>query len=334
MRRTRLSPRRLAMSFSGGVPPVLDFRDLLHTSGTCSSSNSPPSRGQFTGGHTITVSNGSVTTSCLAGTGLPGDTGGRKMLFGTAGLSSAFGVTPDYVCPDFFVLPNGGFINWGEGSNTLTYPALPTDGRTSLNRQGFDNLVTGPATPQNFAGVIGTAPVATTPAYQGMWWAGAPESGWGINTAHQGDILFATGLPTARTATASGSSSQALCGTSTGATSSLVRGPPFNAVPFDPARSATNVGNDLRSRVPLPARLIHGERHLADQADHLLVLAHPNRTAGARRAPSPTSRTLVPPGGSSRAGVQHHTKDRCSSLVHHDALTGKGRGRHAWRSAA
>ncbi len=33
-----------------------------------------------------------------------------------------------------------------------------------------------------------------TPSYQGLWWrspAGA-ESGWGVNLAHQGDILFAT----------------------------------------------------------------------------------------------------------------------------------------------
>ncbi|HXF79596.1 MAG TPA: YncE family protein [Usitatibacter sp.] len=27
---------------------------------------------------------------------------------------------------------------------------------------------------------------------QGLWWGGAPESGWGINLTHQGDTLFAT----------------------------------------------------------------------------------------------------------------------------------------------
>ncbi|MEO8675761.1 MAG: S8 family peptidase, partial [Casimicrobiaceae bacterium] len=28
--------------------------------------------------------------------------------------------------------------------------------------------------------------------YQGMWWAGPPEDGWGINFAHQGNIIFGT----------------------------------------------------------------------------------------------------------------------------------------------
>ena len=35
---------------------------------------------------------------------------------------------------------------------------------------------------------------ATTPNYEGLWWrspAGS-ESGWGINFAHQGDVIFAT----------------------------------------------------------------------------------------------------------------------------------------------
>ena len=36
--------------------------------------------------------------------------------------------------------------------------------------------------------------MATTPNYQGLWWAAAAgsESGWGINFAHQGDVIFAT----------------------------------------------------------------------------------------------------------------------------------------------
>jgi hypothetical protein len=33
-----------------------------------------------------------------------------------------------------------------------------------------------------------------TPSYQGLWWNSPPasESGWGLNIAHQGDLLFAT----------------------------------------------------------------------------------------------------------------------------------------------
>ena len=95
------------------------------------------------------------------------------------------------------------------------------------------------------------APFGASPAlaaganYQGLWWNPPAESGWGINFAHQGDMIFATwftydgrGEPwwliaeLHRTAQA-------------GYTGDVwtVTGPPFNAVPFDPARVAeTAVG--------------------------------------------------------------------------------------------
>lgn len=76
---------------------------------------------------------------------------------------------------------------------------------------------------------------------QGLWWK-APansESGWGINFAHQGDILFATwftydltgkawwlSMTANRTATAPDVYAGSLIET---------RGPAFNALPFDPA---------------------------------------------------------------------------------------------------
>ncbi len=42
-------------------------------------------------------------------------------------------------------------------------------------------------------GVVSTPATAASPAtnYQGLWW-NPQESGWGINFAHQGDIIFAT----------------------------------------------------------------------------------------------------------------------------------------------
>jgi hypothetical protein len=42
------------------------------------------------------------------------------------------------------------------------------------------------------------APFVASPAlaaeanYQGLWWNRPAESGWGINFAHQGDVIFAT----------------------------------------------------------------------------------------------------------------------------------------------
>jgi len=94
------------------------------------------------------------------------------------------------------------------------------------------------------------APAAPPPAanYQGLWWA-APansESGWGINFAHQGNTIFASwftydlagkGMWLVMTAvqTAPNTYSGTLYST---------KGPPFNAVPFNPAQvTATAVGN-------------------------------------------------------------------------------------------
>jgi hypothetical protein len=41
---------------------------------------------------------------------------------------------------------------------------------------------------------VAASEVVVPPSYQGLWWADPPgsESGWGINFAHQGDIIFAT----------------------------------------------------------------------------------------------------------------------------------------------
>jgi hypothetical protein len=102
------------------------------------------------------------------------------------------------------------------------------------------------------AGAAVRAAAAATPApsdnYEGLWWkapAGS-ESGWGINFAHQGDVIFATwftydldGAPLWLSATAT----QSTPGVYTGA---LYRttGPALSAVPFDPNRVvATAVGN-------------------------------------------------------------------------------------------
>jgi hypothetical protein len=50
-----------------------------------------------------------------------------------------------------------------------------------------DTLYAGTASGGVFAFTFG----ASVPNYQGLWW-NPDESGWGINFAHQGDIIFAT----------------------------------------------------------------------------------------------------------------------------------------------
>ena len=99
--------------------------------------------------------------------------------------------------------------------------------------------------------LIGSSPPATN--YTGLWWSypEGGESGWGINFAHQGDIIFAswftydsTGKPwwlvmTAQKLALGGNDSYS-------GTLYKVRGPAFNSVPFNTAEVvATPVGTGL-----------------------------------------------------------------------------------------
>lgn len=91
-------------------------------------------------------------------------------------------------------------------------------------------------------------PSAPAANYTGLWWnfPAESESGWGINFAHQGDVIFATWFtydPNGKawwlSMTASATSANTFSGT-------LYRtqGPAFNAMPFDPnSVISTPVGN-------------------------------------------------------------------------------------------
>jgi hypothetical protein len=83
------------------------------------------------------------------------------------------------------------------GSGTFTYRVDGVQGVKSLVRQSF-----GPA-PACVAMPMPNYDAAAN--YQDLWWiADGAESGWGINFAHQGDVIFAHGLPTTSTAGRSG----------------------------------------------------------------------------------------------------------------------------------
>lgn len=75
--------------------------------------------------------------------------------------------------------------------------------------------------------------------YQGLWWATAGhESGWGINLAHQGDVIFATWFTYDTNGNAwwlSMTADKVADDVYTG-TLYQTRGPAFNAVPFDPLK--------------------------------------------------------------------------------------------------
>jgi hypothetical protein len=79
------------------------------------------------------------------------------------------------------------------------------------------------------------APIAS---YQGLWWnapAGS-ESGWGINLAHQGDVIFATWFTYNGAGDAWWLSMTARRTTGNTYSGALIEtnGPPFDAVPFPP----------------------------------------------------------------------------------------------------
>jgi len=91
---------------------------------------------------------------------------------------------------------------------------------------------------------------SAAPNYQGLWWA-APaesESGWGINFAHQGDVIFATWF----TYDTSGKAwwlSMRAAKTAPGVYAGTLyqtHGPAFDAVPFDPTKvTRTAVGSGM-----------------------------------------------------------------------------------------
>jgi len=195
---------------------------------------------QFLAGHTLTSSSGATTNTFTFPSNLPGDTAGKRMLIATAGFAALGVVTPDYTVPNNFFFRNGGTVNFA-GADVWNHPALPTDNR-SLDRSGSAIA----NSPTNFAGNTGNVQAPVAPNFQGLWYRGEVESGWGVNVAHQGDILFITWF----TYDTDGSQMW-LVGpdvrrtTGNNYTGPLYRttGPAFSSVPFNPAAiQATAVG--------------------------------------------------------------------------------------------
>ena len=147
---------------------------------------------QFFSGHVLSASGGGVSHRFTVPDDLPGDSSGRTMIFGTQGFAALGVVQPDFIVPNGFFPTGGGTVNWAD-ADVWNYPALPTDGNLSLGRDGS----TAPNSPRNFAGqtghVSGTVS-AQVVNVQGLWFASPAfsESGWGVNLAQQGDIVFAT----------------------------------------------------------------------------------------------------------------------------------------------
>jgi len=192
---------------------------------------------QFWSGHALT-STGKVRNTYVFPNNLPGpNTANKRVLIATQGFAALGLITPDYVVPNAFLDTGGGILDYG-GVDSINYFTLPVDGVSAVNRA----LAVIPNVATNFAGKTASVSGAGIPAaanYEGLWWnspAGS-ESGWGINFAHQGDIIFATWFTYDMNGKAWWLSMTA---PKTGANMYAgmlfqTAGPAFNSVPFNPA---------------------------------------------------------------------------------------------------
>ena len=216
-------------------------------------------------GHTLTVTHAGVPKTFTFPNNLPsGATAGSRVLIATQGFavsdfaSRSYGdppppqpppptpppsgaVIPDYVIPNGFLATDGAVVNYA-GVDQMSYVSLPTDGVNALYRSGAisPNLAT------NFAGSSASV-TGTAASYEGLWWKApaSSESGWGINLAHQGEVIFATWFTydmTGKQWWLSMTADKQADGSFAGALIQTT-GPAFDAVPFNPAQViATPVG--------------------------------------------------------------------------------------------
>jgi serralysin len=106
----------------------------------------------FWQGQTLTSMQGATTRTFTFPTDLPNtQTASRSVLIATPAFAALAGVTPDFVVPAPFLFPGGGAINYA-GVDSVAYDPLPTDGITSINRNGVQAL----SSPTNFAGQTGS----------------------------------------------------------------------------------------------------------------------------------------------------------------------------------
>lgn len=126
---------------------------------------------QFLTAHTLTSTQATTRTYTFPNDLPNGLTAGKYVLIATPGFAALGIVTPDYIVPAPFLFPGGGTLNYA-GVDIVTYPALPADGLTSLNRLGATSM----NSPTNFAGQTGSIgpPAPPPPVIAGVPTLGAP----------------------------------------------------------------------------------------------------------------------------------------------------------------
>lgn len=105
----------------------------------------------FWAGHFISSSQGGTSHRLNFPSNLPSqETANTKVLIATQGFADLGIVSPDFIIPAAFLFTNGGTVNFA-GVDSFTYSSLPTDGTTSLSRNGSKTA----ASPTDFAGATG-----------------------------------------------------------------------------------------------------------------------------------------------------------------------------------
>jgi pseudomonalisin len=133
-----------------------------------------------------------------------------------------------------------GTLTFGDANDgSFAYTVGSTSQTKAITRQVFGTLPTC---------ATATAGLAAATNYTDLWWASPPgsEAGWGINLTHEGTTIFATWFTYDATGKAMWLVATALQSGVNAYSGTLLRttGPPFSAVPFNPASVvATPVGN-------------------------------------------------------------------------------------------
>ena len=166
------------------------------------------------------------------------------------------GCSQSYSLVGSYFIVNSGYNRWADTNNIIVlYPQNLPDSKNSpppyqgcwdfQADYGLNYDQKSGVQPTAITNMVSRITSAYTPNYQGLWWrspAGS-ESGWGINFAHQGDVIFASwftydlngkGWWLVMTAPHTG-------GNTFSGSLLTVTGPAFDAVPFDPSQVAGTV---------------------------------------------------------------------------------------------
>jgi len=159
---------------------------------------------EFVSGHTLRITEAAPPNRTNTFT-FPGNTGSptanRTFLVATPGFGSLpGGVTPDFTIPTGFLFTAGATINFAEGSDSVTYGTLPSDGAMSINRFGTPAV----NSPRNFAGQTGSVnvpppspggTVSTNLQISGIFIpTGDVELRWNSASTEKYDVVYATEL--------------------------------------------------------------------------------------------------------------------------------------------